>query len=143
MSTERDDTSTLRSTQNVDEMLFSTATLSFCSMSSALPQGAQGFLEAFKSAGGWYDASLFSLQEFFGMGWGGVALKDIEPDTPLFHIPSSLLLTPYTSSLASKLSEAEWTALEVGWARLILVMMYETALGSASRWHAYLGESTL
>jgi hypothetical protein len=38
---------------------------------------SKAFLDAFKSAGGWYDHETFGLSEFDQMGWGGIALNDI------------------------------------------------------------------
>ncbi|EIW73186.1 hypothetical protein M231_07434 [Tremella mesenterica] len=110
--------------------------------SSILTNGPQHFLQAFKASdqGSWYDSNLFGLTQFPNMGWGAVALIDIPVDTPLFHIPSNLLLTPYTSRLASLLADEEWDKLDIGWARLILVMMYETSLGQKSKWYQYLSK---
>ncbi|KAL7420280.1 Ribosomal lysine N-methyltransferase 4 [Cryptotrichosporon argae] len=99
---------------------------------------AQYLVESFKSAGGSISEELFDLEPVEGMGWGAVARRRIEPETPLFHIPTSLLLSPWTCGLRTRLSEAEWDSLDGGWARLILGMMYETSLGSSSRWAGYL-----
>ncbi|WVQ93945.1 hypothetical protein IAU59_001023 [Kwoniella sp. CBS 9459] len=98
----------------------------------------EGFLSWFKRSGGWYDESLLGLQPFVGMGYGAVALGDVPEDAPLFHIPDTLILSSFNSELKSKLSTEEWEAIDRGWCRLILTMMYETQLGDQSRWSGYL-----
>ncbi|KAK4687811.1 N-lysine methyltransferase SETD6, partial [Tremellales sp. Uapishka_1] len=98
----------------------------------------ESFLQYFQAAGGWVNTSIFGLKHYDDMGFGAIALTNIPENTHLFHIPLSLLLTPYTSELSSHLSAAEWEALEGGWTRLILVMMWETERGEASRWGGYL-----
>ena len=50
-------------------------------MSSSIAN-PEGFLRSFKDAGGWYDPGIFDIAEFDKMGWGGVALKDIEVCPP-------------------------------------------------------------
>lgn len=50
-------------------------------MSSSL-SSPETFLQSFKDAEGWYDPEVFGLEAFEGMGWGGVALKDIEVCPP-------------------------------------------------------------
>ncbi|WRT63504.1 uncharacterized protein IL334_000409 [Kwoniella shivajii] len=96
------------------------------------------FLAWFKKAGGWYNEKLLDLKPFPGMGYGAVAIDVIPEDTTLFHIPDTLILSPYTSDLSKLLSEAEWETLSHGWCRLIMVMMYETERGDQSRWSGYL-----
>lgn len=78
------------------------------------------------------------MSQVEGMGIGAIAARDIKPHEPLFHLPLSYLLTPWTSSLRTKLSEAEWEQLDQGWLRLIACMMWEESLGAVSPWHGYL-----
>ncbi|OCF33139.1 hypothetical protein I316_05184 [Kwoniella heveanensis BCC8398] len=107
-------------------------------MSEAQVFDPQGFWSWFKRSGGWYDETLLGLKSYAGMGYGAVALKDVPEDAPLFHIPDTLILSPFNSDLKTKLSGEEWGALDRGWCRLILTMMYETQLGEQSRWSGYL-----
>lgn len=76
-------------------LIFESATLKFQSahiivdiyttaMSSTLSD-TEAFLDSFNDAGGWYDSEVFGLVEFDQMGWGGVALKDIEVSPPPIH----------------------------------------------------------
>ncbi|KAK6905051.1 hypothetical protein L486_02479 [Kwoniella mangroviensis CBS 10435] len=96
------------------------------------------FLEWFQKAGGWYNDKYLGLKPFKGMGYGAVALDRIPEDAPLFHIPDSLILSPFTSELSTKLSEEEWPRLDHGWCKLILVMMWESERGKESPWSGYL-----
>ncbi|WVF66323.1 hypothetical protein IAT40_001063 [Kwoniella sp. CBS 6097] len=98
----------------------------------------EGFLSWFKRSGGWYDETLLGLQPFAGMGYGAIALRDVTEDKALFHIPDTLILSPFNSDLKDKLGAEEWQGLDRGWCRLILTMMYETQLGEESRWSGYL-----
>jgi hypothetical protein len=54
----------------------------------------------------------------------------------------TLILSTYTSDLRSQISETEWESLGGGWARLILVMMWETEKGEHSKWGTYLSDSS-
>ena len=65
-----------------------------------------------------------SLSPFPSMGRGLLALTDIQPDTLLFSLPRSLLLTTSTSALPSLLPADVWAELG-GWSPLILILMYE------------------
>ncbi|WVW81632.1 hypothetical protein I302_103627 [Kwoniella bestiolae CBS 10118] len=96
------------------------------------------FLGWFKKAGGWYNEKYLGLKPFDGMGYGAVALESIPEDTPLFHIPDSLILSPFTSDLSQKLTPEEWERLDHGWCKLILVMMWESERGPESKWSGYL-----
>ena len=76
-------------------------------------------------------------------GLGGGLVNNLlmlrgQANTPLFHVPLHHLLTPFNSDLRSLLSDTDWASLGERWARLILVMMWETDKGKASRWDAYL-----
>ncbi|ODN80552.1 hypothetical protein, variant 1 [Cryptococcus amylolentus CBS 6039] len=97
------------------------------------------FLSWFKGAGGWYNETAVDLIPYPGMNYGATALEDIKEDAPLFHIPDSLILSPYTSTLKEHLSSEEWEQLGHGWSQLILVMMWESIRGDESRWSGYLG----
>ena len=92
----------------------------------------------FVAAGGWVDTGLFGLKTFEAMGRGAVALKDIPADTPLFHVPARLLVSPFSSDLREQLSAVEWDSLGTGWSQLILVMMWEASKGESSQWSYYL-----
>lgn len=58
----------------------------------------------------------------------------------LFSIPRELTLSTRTSQLPAKLGESAWKQfkLHVGWAGLILCMMWEEAQGVESKWHGYM-----
>ncbi|RSH80299.1 uncharacterized protein EHS24_008872 [Apiotrichum porosum] len=98
---------------------------------------ATDLVNSFRAAGAWIDDGAMDLVPVPGMGMGAVAKRRIEPHTPLFHIPLNYLLSPWTSDLRNLLSPAEWESLEGGWARLILVMMWEESRPE-SRWGGYL-----
>ena len=59
----------------------------------------------------------------------------------LFTIPRELTLSSRTSSLPVLLGNVEWKRfkLNVGWAGLILCMLWEEAQGPLSKWSGYLG----
>ncbi|GAA5903312.1 hypothetical protein JCM5296_005660 [Sporobolomyces johnsonii] len=92
------------------------------------------FLDWFKGKGGTVHPAV-GFKQFDGMGRGAVALQDIEPDTLLFSIPRSILLTTSTAALPSLLPAESWSALS-GWTPLILSMMYEHL--RTSTWTPYL-----
>lgn len=64
-----------------------------------------------------------------------------QPDTLLFSLPRSLLLTTSTSRLPSLLpADSDWSGLS-GWTPLILILMYESlrpAADAKDNWTAYL-----
>ncbi|GAA6053605.1 hypothetical protein JCM3770_001549 [Rhodotorula araucariae] len=82
------------------------------------------FLDWFRAAGGTVHPSVVLKADCEGMGRGAVAGADIEPDTLLFSIPRSILLTTATASLQAQLPDDAWSSLE-GWTPLILSMMRE------------------
>ncbi|KAJ7162078.1 SET domain-containing protein [Mycena filopes] len=96
-------------------------------------------LEWFKTHGGSLDQTHVGFTVFPGCGRGAVALKDIPEGHVLFKIPRDLLLSTETSPLPG-LVGLPWTEakMNVGWAGLILCMMWETAQGSSSKWSKYL-----
>ncbi|BGP19164.1 hypothetical protein JCM10213_006490 [Rhodosporidiobolus nylandii] len=96
-------------------------------------EAEQTFVDWFKAAGGTVHPSI-ALTQFPEMGRGAMALEDIEPDTLLFSIPRSILLTTSTSALPSLLPAEEWAELG-GWTPLILSMMYEVL--RTSTWTPY------
>lgn len=125
-------------------------------MDSSSSRNVRELLDGFRAAGGWYDSDLFDLREVPGMGIGAVALRDIpvssdrdglqkalvhqlQPDTPLFHVPPTCILTAYTSTLDQVLAGKEWESLN-DWSKLILVLMWESARGEDSPWAWYLGQ---
>ncbi|KAL8276921.1 hypothetical protein RQP46_010649 [Phenoliferia psychrophenolica] len=65
-----------------------------------------------------------AFSAFEGMGRGLIATADIQPDTVIFSLPRTLLVTTSTSLLPTLLPADEWSALG-GWSPLILIMMYE------------------
>ncbi|SCV73464.1 BQ2448_7390 [Microbotryum intermedium] len=80
----------------------------------------QAFVNWLKSNGATVNQCV-GLTHFEGMGRGAVALQDIQPDTLLFSLPRSILLTTSTSSLSSRVPLTTLT----GWTPLILSLMYE------------------
>ena len=101
---------------------------------------SRALLSGFTSSGGWINHDVFALKTFPSMGYGAVAIKDISPRIPLFVVPDRLILSGYSGDLHQLLSDEELEALGHGWARLILVMMWEEAKGQSSRWDWYLRE---
>ncbi|KAK4700493.1 N-lysine methyltransferase SETD6, partial [Phenoliferia sp. Uapishka_3] len=65
-----------------------------------------------------------AFSSFEGMGRGLIATADIQPDTVIFSLPRSLLVTTTTSLLPTLLPADGWSELG-GWSPLILIMMYE------------------
>ncbi|GAA5862414.1 hypothetical protein JCM3774_002508 [Rhodotorula dairenensis] len=103
-------------------------------MSSSTPTPDEaGFLDWFVSQGGSVHPAV-GFKQWEGQGRGCVALQDIEPDTVLFSIPRSILLTTSTAALPSLLPAEEWAEL-AGWTPLILSMMYEYL--RTSTWKPY------
>jgi SET domain-containing protein 6 len=75
-----------------------------------------------------------------------VAIKDIPQDTTIFTIPRGAIINTETSKLGDKLpgvfdaavdDEDEDTEPLDSWGSLILVMLYESLQGEASRWKPY------
>ncbi|KAH8083611.1 hypothetical protein HD553DRAFT_312778 [Filobasidium floriforme] len=103
---------------------------------------AESILQWLEQAGGLYDAEAMGIKDYsdVGMGWGAVALKDLEEDTALFTIPDKILLSACNSGLRNLVAEEDWDVLEEhgGWASLMLSMMWEEAQGEASRWSGYI-----
>jgi hypothetical protein len=54
-------------------------------MSSDTGGDPNAFLADYKSEGGWYNAQLFGLARYEGMGLGGQALDDIAVRPPFRH----------------------------------------------------------
>lgn len=96
-----------------------------------------------RAHGAWVADGISTFEPVEGMGIGDIATKDIAANEPLFHLPLSLLLTPWTSSLRTKLTEGEWEQLDKGWLRLIACMMWEESIGDKSPWHGYLSNMPL
>ena len=68
-------------------------------------------------------------------GRGVLAKEDIAEDEELFSIPRTSILTVDNSSLPEQVRKD--VKLHDPWLSLILAMIYEYQLGSASRWEAY------
>jgi SET domain-containing protein 6 len=75
-----------------------------------------------------------------------VAIKDVPQDTTIFTIPRDAIINTETSKLGEKLpgvfdaaveDEDEDTEPLDSWGSLILVMLYESLQGEASRWKPY------
>ncbi|KAJ7071925.1 SET domain-containing protein [Mycena amicta] len=99
-----------------------------------------GVLSWFTGNGGTIDSSSVGFTDFADAGRGVVALRNIPEGHVLFKIPRSILLSTETSSLPQRVGLDQWRArkLHVGWAGLILCMMWETAQGRTSKWAPYL-----
>ncbi|GAA6025653.1 hypothetical protein JCM10207_008926 [Rhodosporidiobolus poonsookiae] len=100
---------------------------------AAFNKDEQDFVDWFKTSGGTVHSAV-GLVQWPGAGRGGIALEDIEPDTLLFSIPRSTLLTTSTSALPALLPAEEWSELS-GWTPLILSIMYESL--RTSTWTPY------
>ena len=64
-----------------------------------------------------------------------VAVEDIEPEEELFSIPHSAVLSDFNSDLQTYISD-DLATLD-SWLRLVLVMVYESGKGQASKWWPY------
>ncbi len=62
----------------IDSSLSSLIDMEETIMTESSEIDTKDLLDAFKSSGGWYDQISFSLKPFQGMGYGGVALLDIQ-----------------------------------------------------------------
>lgn len=89
--------------------------------------------------------SRYSLIFFFfsRFCWKHGQLNPVQPQQghTLFSLPRHLTLSTRTSSLPSLIGEDDWKkhGLDVGWAGLILCLMWEGARGTTSKWSTYLG----
>ncbi|KAI9507469.1 SET domain-containing protein [Russula earlei] len=94
----------------------------------------------FTAHNGIFDRSALTFAQIDGLGWGALALRDLQQGHTLFSIPRHLTLSTRTSSLPSLIGEADWKrhGLHIGWSGLILCLMWEAAQGSSSRWSTYL-----
>ncbi|TCD67866.1 hypothetical protein EIP91_011863 [Steccherinum ochraceum] len=99
-------------------------------------------LSWFSSEHGVLDTAAMGLGDITGHGRGAYALRDIPEGHELFVIPRSLTLSTRTSSLPGLLGKKAWKEykLDIGWAGLILCMMWEEAQGASSRWSGYLAD---
>ncbi|KAI0314231.1 SET domain-containing protein [Amylostereum chailletii] len=98
-------------------------------------------IQWFANQGGSFDTSALTFAPIDGYGRGALALRDLPEGYTLFSLPRELTLSTRTSSLLGRLGTSAWKehGLHVGWAGLILCMMWEAALGADSKWSAYLG----
>ncbi|KAF7315884.1 Ribosomal lysine N-methyltransferase 4 [Mycena indigotica] len=94
----------------------------------------------FTHHGGTIDASSIGFVDFSNAGRGAVALRDIPENHILFKIPRKLLLSNETSPLPALIGLEQWRArkMHIGWAGLILCMLWEAAKGQESKWAPYL-----
>ncbi|KAF7322034.1 Ribosomal lysine N-methyltransferase 4 [Mycena kentingensis (nom. inval.)] len=97
-------------------------------------------LSWFTTNGGTIDDAAVGFTDFPDSGRGAVALCDIPENHVLFKIPRTLLLSEDTSTLPQQIGAEEWKRrkMQVGWAGLILCMMWEAARGTESKWGPYL-----
>jgi SET domain-containing protein 6 len=119
----------------------------------------------FTAHNGTFDRSALAFAQIDSLGRGAFALRDLQvqphlfffsrfcwkhgqlnplqpqPGHTLFTLPRHLTLSTRTSSLPSLIGEADWKkhGLHVGWAGLILCLMWEAAQGTSSKWSTYLG----
>ncbi|KAI0683143.1 SET domain-containing protein [Cytidiella melzeri] len=98
------------------------------------------FLDWFQSQNGYIDKTAMKVDEIPGFARGAIALRDLPEGHTLFSIPRELTLSTRTSALPSKIGASVWKqhGLHVGWAGLILCMMWEEAQSTESRWNAYM-----
>ncbi|PSR99044.1 hypothetical protein PHLCEN_2v4201 [Hermanssonia centrifuga] len=98
------------------------------------------FTSWFESRNGTLDSTSMTITEIPGHGRGAIALRDIPEGHTLFTIPRDLTLSTRTSALPSLLGNVEWKrfGLDVGWAGLILCMLWEEAQGPLSKWSGYI-----
>ncbi|KAI0256356.1 hypothetical protein BJV78DRAFT_1171281 [Lactifluus subvellereus] len=89
---------------------------------------------------GTFDRNSLTFALIDGLGWGAFALRDLQQGHTLFTLPRHLVLSTRTSSLRSLVGETEWRkyGLHIGWAGLILCLMWEAAQGESSKWSPYL-----
>ncbi|KAI0001251.1 hypothetical protein BJV74DRAFT_876781 [Russula compacta] len=94
----------------------------------------------FTAHNGTFDHSALAFVPIDGVGWGALALRDLQQEHTLFTLPRQLTLSTRTSSLPSLVGERDWKkhGLHIGWAGLILCLMWEAAQGSSSEWSTYL-----
>ncbi|CAG8438358.1 9829_t:CDS:2 [Acaulospora morrowiae] len=106
---------------------------------STFENANKSFTEWFCTNGGMISSKItFKDYSRENAGRGVVAVDDIEKDEVLFEIPRSLVLSPKTSSLASKISSEEFQELYRNnrWFPLIICMMYESK-NNNSLWKPY------
>ncbi|KAI0088157.1 SET domain-containing protein [Irpex rosettiformis] len=98
------------------------------------------FFNWFERHGGAIDRAAMKIGEIPGCARGAIALQDLPEGHTLFTIPRDLTLSTRTSALPSKLGLSTWKqyGLHVGWAGLILCMMWEEAQGAESKWDGYM-----
>ncbi|KAH9083935.1 SET domain-containing protein [Lactarius deliciosus] len=94
----------------------------------------------FTAHNGTFDRAALTFAPIDNLGWGAFALRDLQQDHTLFSLPRDLTLSTRTSSLPPLIGEEDWKkhGLHVGWAGLILCLMWEAAQGESSKWSTYL-----
>ncbi len=119
----------------------------------------EAFFDWFERRNGYIDKSAMTIGDIPGCARGAIALRDLpvsneslaranksstlgdaQEGHTLFTIPRDLTLSTRTSALPSKLgmSTCKQYCLHVGWAGLILCMMWEEAQGAESKWNGYM-----
>ncbi|KAI9455472.1 SET domain-containing protein [Lactarius psammicola] len=94
----------------------------------------------FTAHNGTFDRSALTFAPIDNLGWGALALRDLQQGHTLFSLPRDLTLSTRTSSLPPLIGEEDWKkhGLHMGWAGLILCLMWEAAQGESSKWSTYL-----
>ncbi|KAF8499657.1 SET domain-containing protein [Russula emetica] len=94
----------------------------------------------FTAHNGTFDRSALTFAQTDTLGRGAFALRDLQQGHTLFTLPRHLTLSTRTSALRSLIGEADWKkhGLHIGWAGLILCLMWEAAQGNFSKWSTYL-----
>lgn len=94
----------------------------------------------FTAHNGTFDRAALTFAPIDNLGWGAFALRDLQEGHTLFSLPPELTLSTRTSSLPSLIGEKDWKGhgLHIGWAGLILCLMWEAAQGESSKWSTYL-----
>lgn len=94
----------------------------------------------FTAHNGTFDRSALTFAQTDSLGRAAFALRDLQQGHTLFTLPRHLTLSTRTSALRSLVGEADWKkhGLHIGWAGLILCLMWEAAQGNSSKWSTYL-----
>ncbi|KAF8264796.1 SET domain-containing protein [Lactarius quietus] len=94
----------------------------------------------FTAHSGTFDRAALTFAQIDKLGWGAFALRDLQQGHTLFSLPHELTLSTRTSSLPPLIGEQDWKKydLHIGWAGLILCLMWEAAQGESSKWSTYL-----
>ncbi|KAI0305377.1 hypothetical protein B0F90DRAFT_1697369 [Multifurca ochricompacta] len=107
--------------------------------------GVDYLINWFTAHNGTFDRNALTFAPIDGLGWGAFALRDLQQGHTLFALPRDLTLSTRTSSLPSLIGHSDWKKheLHVGWAGLILCLLWEAAQNESSKWSTYLGMKCL